>query len=681
MLFAVALIATIGLNVQVESANSQATAERFAKYEYMIPMRDGIKLYTAVYVPKDVSGKHPILMERTPYSAGPYGPARYHVLPLSGEWYDAGYIFAYQDVRGKYMSEGDFVDVRPQLPANHGPKEIDESTDTYDTVEFLIHHVPDSDGHVGLRGISYPGFYAEMGAINNHPALVATSPQAPVGDWFLGDDWHHNGCLFLEDAFNFIGGLGMVRLKPSPELPVLQFERREPESYRFFLNTGAIPSFDQRYFQGKIPFWNEMLGHETYDSFWKARSVPDKLKNIHAAMLFVGGAFDAEDCYGALHAFAAAHKQNAATPIFFCYGPWFHGMWAERGATKFGDYNFGSPTSSWFQDNVEFPFFEKYLRMQDDVKMSALATVFETGTNKWRSFPAWPPTDAQKTEVYLDEAKRLTFEGPGRDGGDSYMDDPAEPTPYTELLTLQNRLLTYPVADQRFASKRKDVLTYTSAPLERDMTWGGPIDVDIWIKTTGTDCDLVAKVIDVFPDDSTETSRVPTPHSLAGEALLVRGDIMRAKFRNSWSNPTALTPDKPAEVKFTMDDVLHTFKKGHRLMIQIQSNWFPLVNRNPNVFTDINTAPESTYTKATITILHGSQYPSGVRFGKMASGERLNQFIHDALIIHHKVNIMRSHALSSLGSHCGRRTDTCPPRSPLRTADCPKSARLRSGHG
>jgi hypothetical protein len=619
MLFAAALIATVDLNSLAQRRNSQATADHYTKYEYMIPMRDGVQLYTAVYVPKDVHGKHPILMERTPYSAGPYGAELYRGEPVTGQWHDAGYIFAYQDVRGKYMSEGTFVDVRPQLPANHGPKEIDESTDTYDTVEFLIHHVPDSDGHVGLRGISYPGFYAEIGAVNNHPALVATSPQAPVSEWFLGDDWHHNGCLFMQDAFDFMAGFGMDRPTPTPRQPRLPIERSEPEAYNFFLHTGAMPNFDKLYYHGKIPFWNEVLAHETYDSFWKARSVPDKLKNIHTAMLFVGGTFDAEDCYGALHSFAAAHKQNSKTPIFICYGPWFHGMWAGRGGQSLGDYDFGMPTSTWFQDNVEFPFFEKYLRMQNQVKMPQLATVFETGTNKWRTFANWPPRDAKGSEIYLNEAHDLSFEGPGLDGDDSYVNDPAAPTPYTELLTLGRRPLTYPVADQKFASKRDDVLTFTSEPLAQDMTWGGPINVDLWIKSTGTDCDLVAKVIDVYPDDSTEMSPTRPPHALAGEDLLVRGDIMRAKFRNSWSNPTALTPGKPTEVKFTMDDVLHTFKKGHRLMIQIQSDWFPLVDRNPNVFTDINTAPDSAYQKATITVLHGKKYPSGIRFGKMGS--------------------------------------------------------------
>ena len=589
-----------------------ATAQHYTKYEYMIPMRDGRSLYTSVYVPKDVPGKHPILMERTPYSAGPYGAAVYRGLPAQGHWHDAGYIMAYQDVRGKYMSEGDFVDIRPQLPDKHGPKNTDESTDTWDTVDYLVKHVPDNDGHVGLHGISYPGFYAEIGTVHNHPALVAASPQAPVSEWFMGDDWHHNGCMFMQDAFDFMSFFGPVRPKPMPRPPGIQVVKSAASAYDFFLQTGAMPNFDKLYYKGRIPFWNEVLDHETYDAWWKARSVPGKLRDIHCALLFVGGFFDAEDCYGALNSFAASKQQNPHIPDFICMGPWFHGMWAGGAGQSLGDLDYGTPTSTWFRDNVEFPFFEKYLRMQKNLPDPALATVFETGTNSWRTFQAWPPKEAVKSAVYLGENKMVTAT-PGQDGEDSYENDPSHPTPYTENLGLTRRPLTYPVADQRFAEKRPDVLTYVSEPLGSSTTWAGPINVDLWIKTTGTDCDLVAKVIDVYPADAPEKN--PTGATLAGEEILVRGDIMRAKFRDSWTNPSAIKPGNPTRVRFKMDDVMHTFKKGHRLMIQIQSNWFPLVQRNPNVFTDINTAPDSAYQKATISILHGKRYPSAIWYG------------------------------------------------------------------
>ncbi|MHB8635379.1 MAG: CocE/NonD family hydrolase [Fimbriimonadaceae bacterium] len=588
-------------------------AKHYTKYEYMIPMRDGVRLYASVYVPKDVPGKHPILMERTPYGAGPYGPNLYSDnVPAQGKWHDAGYIFAFEDVRGKYMSEGKFEDIRPQLPEKHGPKDIDESTDTWDTVDFLVKHVPDNDGHVGLRGISYPGFYAEIGTVHTHPALVAASPQAPVSEWFMGDDWHHNGCLFVQDAFDFMTFFGPVRPKPTPRPAGIHTGRPPGPAYDFYLKTGAMPNFDKLYYRGRIPFWNEVLSHETYDAWWKARSVPTKLRDIHCALLFVGGFFDAEDCYGALNSFAASKRQNPNIPDFLCMGPWYHGMWADGNGTWFGDLDFGMPTSAWFQDNIEFPFFERYLRMQKSVPAPALATVFETGTNSWRTFAEWPPKQATKAAVYLGGDKTL-LSSPGAGGGDAYVNDPSHPTPYTENLELEGRPLTYPIEDQRFAEKRPDVLTYESAPLNSDATWAGPVNVDLWIKTTGTDCDLVAKVIDVYPADTAQKKL--DGDSMAGDELLVRGDIMRAKFRDSWSHPSPIKPGAPTRVRFKMDDVMHTFKKGHRLMIQIQSDWFPLVQRNPNVFTDINTAPDSAYRKATITVLHGRNYPSAVWYG------------------------------------------------------------------
>lgn len=616
MTFSALAIASLAITSgNIGQRPTSAAADHYTKYEYMIPMRDGVSLYTAVYVPKDIKGKHPILMERTPYSAGPYGAEIYRPEPISGPWHDAGYIFAYQDVRGKYMSEGDFVDIRPQLPDRHGPKEIDESTDTWDTVDYLIKHVPDSDGHVGLRGISYPGFYAEIGAVHNHPSLVAASPQAPVSEWFMGDDWHHNGCLFMQDAFDFMSFFGPVRPKPTAQPAGVSTGRPSGPAYDFYLQTGAMPNFDKLYYRGRIPFWNEVLDHETYDAWWKARSVPTKLKDIHCALLFVGGFFDAEDCYGALNSFAASKAQNPNTPDFLVMGPWFHGMWARSGGQFFGDYDFGMPTSTWFQNNVEFPFFEKYLRMQPDVPAPALATVFETGSNTWQKFAEWPPKDARPAAVFLGDNHQVVAE-PGADGKDTYVNDPAHPTPYTENLSISRRPLTYPVMDQAFAEKRDDVLTYTSAPLTENETWAGPVNVDLWVQSTGTDCDLVAKVIDVYPADAPEKAQ--SGASMGGKEILVRGDIMRAKFRNSFSKPEPLVPGTPARVRFKMDDIIHTFKKGHRVMIQIQSDWFPLVQRNPNVFTDINKAPDSAYQTASITVLHGKKYPSAISCGRLS---------------------------------------------------------------
>jgi putative CocE/NonD family hydrolase len=594
---------------QTADIKSYPPQSGYTKYEYRIPMRDGTKLFTVVYVPTDNSEKHPILMQRTPYSSGPYGPS-YTRFQAQSPYTKAHYIIANQDVRGKFMSEGDFVDIRPELPANHGPKQFDESTDTYDTVDFLVKNVPNNNGAVGLRGISYPGFYAEIGTVHTHPNLKAASPQAPVSEWFLGDDWHHNGVLFQQDAFDFMSFFGPVRKGPSAMPDVINIDRGGLDAYHFYLQTGAMPNFDAKYYKGRIPFWNEVLGHESYDEWWKARSVPNELKDVHCALLFVGGWFDAEDCYGALHSFAASKKQNKV-PDFLVMGPWYHGGWASGNASTFGDLSFGMNTSEWYRDNVEFPFFEKYLRSQS-VAEPYYATVFETGSNQWMKFPTWPPIQAKPKTLYLDQGKTLSFSPATETGSDSYVNDPANPTPYLEDLSSTRRPREYVIADQRFAEKRDDVLTYTSGPLSEDMTVAGPIQVDLTAATTGTDADFVVKLIDVYPSDSTEVS--PSGASMAGYELLVRGDIMRGKFRKSWSKPIPFTPGVPTKVPFEMNDILHTFKKGHKLMVQIQSNWFPLANRNPNVFTNILTAPDDVYQKATISIFHGSGTSSALHF-------------------------------------------------------------------
>jgi putative CocE/NonD family hydrolase len=580
----------------------------YTKYEYMIPMRDGVRLYVNAYVP-DQPGKHPILMQRTPYGSGPYG-APYRNFSPNSPYTKAGYIIANADVRGKFMSEGDFVDIRPQLTANHGATEIDESTDTYDTVDFLVKNVPYNNGAVGLRGISYPGFYAEIGTVHTHPALKAASPQAPVSEWFLGDDWHHNGVLFQQDGFDFMTFFGPVRNGPYTQPPSIQVDRPAMSAYDFFLSTGAMPNFDAKYYKGRIPYWNEVLSHETYDSWWQARSVPGKLRDIHCALLFVGGWFDAEDCYGALHSFQASRKANKI-PDFLVMGPWFHGMWSRPNGKSFGLLDYGQDTTGWYQQNVEFPFFEKYLRGQS-VPDPSLATVFETGDNQWRKFETWPPAEAKAKTLYLTGNKGLSFSRDAQQGTDSYENDPAHPTPYTEDLSLTRRPSEYMIADQRFAEKRADVLTYTGPVLDEDVTVAGPVDVDLLASTTGTDADFVVKLIDVYPSDTTD--KAPDGSTMAGSEIMIRGDVMRGKFRESFSNPTPFLPGKLAKVHFEMNDILHKFRKGHRLMVQIQSNWFPLTNRNPNVFTNINTATDSAYQKATISIAHGGANGSAIHF-------------------------------------------------------------------
>lgn len=577
----------------------------------MIPMRDGVKLYTAVYVPKDGSADHPILMERTPYSAGPYGPNAMHAPRGSVKLQQAEYIFAYQDVRGKYMSEGDFVNVRPELAP--GQKGIDESTDTYDTVDYLVRHVPHNNHHVGLWGISYPGFYAGVGGINGHPALTAISPQAPVSNWFIGDDFHHNGAFFLQDAFSFLDFFGARRPTPGPNNPAgPRFDRGSSGAYDFYLKAGALPNFDANYYKGAIPFWNDLMDHGTYDQWWKDRSLPDHMKNVHAAVLTVGGWFDAEDMWGAQNLFKQTKAKNPNTPVFLALGPWFHGMWAGPRGKTFGDLDFGGNTSAYFQDQVEFPFFEKYLRGQN-VPAPAGMTLFNTGANIWRKFDVWPPADLALHKEYLGADGALTETAPTQDAKDNYVNDPAMPTPYLADLATGGRTREYMIDDQRWADSRPDVLTYRGTTLNHDMTVAGPIDVDFFVSTTGTDADFVVKVIDIWPANATEKDR--KGNSMAGYEQELRADIFRGKFRNSYSNPKPFVPGKPTKLHFKLNDVLHTFLPGHRIEVQVQSDWFPLVDRNPNQFEDIYKAKDSDFQKATITLYRSKKMPSHISFG------------------------------------------------------------------
>jgi len=599
-------IATIAIASAQPTGRQNNIQETYTKIEYMIPMRDGIKLYTQVYVPKNKPGKHPILMERTCYNAGPFGPDQYRRgFGGSPKMVEAGYIFAYQDVRGKYHSEGDYVNVRPELKP--GEKGIDESTDTYDTVDYLVKNVPDNNGAVGLRGISYPGFYAGVGGINTHPALKAISPQAPVSDWFTGDDVHHNGAFFVQDTYNFSLGFDTPRGQEGPKV-----DRQGQAEYDFFLGLGALSNYEPKTLKGKLPYWNELMDHGTYDSYWKDRALPPHMKNVKCAVLFVGGLFDAEDMWGALNNYQFTEKQNPGTPNFIVMGPWYHGMWAGGPGQVFGDIDFGTPTSQYYRDNIEFPFFDKYLRGQN-VPAPAEATIFDTGSFDWHTFDVWPPKNLHPFNLYFDNGKAMSPAKPKEAGSESYDYDPAQPTPYlADYKNSKRRTREYMIDDQRFAAARPDVITYQTPPLDADRQVIGPVMADLWVKTTGTDADFVVKIIDVWPDDT----KVMTPKgdSMAGYEELIRGDIFRGKFRKSYEKPIPFKPGEATEVKFKLNEMLHTFKKGHRIMIQVQSAWFPLVDRNPNQFLDIYKAKDSDFVKATITLLHDPKHASAIEF-------------------------------------------------------------------
>jgi hypothetical protein len=528
------------------------------------------------------------------------------------------YIMVVQDVRGKFMSEGDYVDVRPYNPNKSGIQ-IDEASDTYDAVDWLLKNVPYNNGRVGAFGISYPGFYATMTALSAHPAVKAVSPQAPVTDWFMGDDFHHNGAFMIMDAFAFYSGFGKPRPYPtvqgSPGYPI-----PGADNYDFYLKTGALKNF-AKLMGDSIPFWKDLYAHQTLDDWWKARNTRNFVQNIPPTTntLVVGGLFDAEDCFGAWNLYKAI-EQKAKNNNKIVMGPWFHGQWGGRGDGGYlGNIGFGSKTSEWYQNNIEVPFFNYYLKGKGDVNALAEATVFFTGENNWHQFAQWPPANSSSRNLYLKANGTLSWDKPNEGNSfTQYTSDPNKPVPYAEDVHL-NRTREYMTDDQRFASRRPDVLVFQTEVLTNDVTVAGPLNADLYAAISTTDADFVVKLIDVFPNDFKYPENVVTSHGSAngpypmqGYQMLVRGEIMRGKFRKSFEKPVPFTPNQVEEVKFYLPDVAHTFKKGHRIMVQIQSSWFPLTDRNPQKFVNIYEAGDNDFQKADIKIYHNAQYPSNI---------------------------------------------------------------------
>ena len=586
----------------------------YTKYEYRIPMRDGKSLFTAVYEPKDQSKKYPILLTRTPYSLKPYGVDQYREnLGPSTLFGKAGYIFVYQDVRGRWMSEGDFVDMRPHLAVKNDPREIDESTDTWDSIDWLVKHLANHNGKVGMAGISYPGFYTSAGMIDAHPALVACSPQAPIVDWFIGDDWHHNGALQLPHVFNFMARHGHHRPEPSKKIDH-KFDHETPDGYEFFLRMGPLPNADSRYYKGDVPFWNEVMKHGTYDEFWKSRNLRPHLKNIRPAVMTVGGWFDAENLFGALETYKQIESSSPGTTNLLVMGPWVHGGWSGSDGDSLGHVSFNAKTSLFYRETIELPFFEFHLKGEGKLAHPE-AWVFETGTNVWRQYTSWPPKEFRPQAFYLRSEGRLLSEAPKNEDGvgfDEYPSDPARPVPFLDKVAI-GMSPEYMTADQRHASRRPDVLVYETAILESDLRVGGPIEVELSVSTTGTDADWVVKLIDVYPHDFPDPKENPTGVRMGGYQQLVRGDVMRGKFRNSFEKPEPFVPNRIEKVKFTIPDVSHVFRPGHRMMIQIQSSWFPLIDRNPQTFVDIYTAKPDDFQKAMQRVYRTPESPSQIK--------------------------------------------------------------------
>lgn len=615
------LLALFSVHVTAQQQAASAASEVRASYEkseYQIPMRDGVKLFTVVYSPRDKSKKYPILLNRTPYGVGPYGPDAYKTsLGPSPLFMKEGYIFVYQDVRGRYMSEGEFVNMRPHKEQKSGPTDTDESTDTYDTIDWLIKNVPNNNGRVGMWGISYPGFYVAVGMIDAHPALKAASPQAPIADWFIGDDFHHNGAFFLPHAFNFLATFGRPRPRPTTETPP-RFQHGTPDGYKFFLELGPLQNADRKYFKGDVAFWNEMMEHPNYDDFWKARNTLPHLKNIRPAVMTVGGWFDAEDLYGALNTYKATEKQSPDAYNILVMGPWYHGGWARSDGDSLGAIQFGSKTAEFYRNEIELPFFNCFLKDKCDRKLPE-AYVFETGSNRWRTYTEWPPRAAQPRAIYLREDGKLSFDPPAneRDAFDEYVSDPNKPVPYINGIAI-GMTREYMVEDQRFAARRPDVLVYQTEPLAQDLTAAGPVRVTLYVSSTGTDADYVVKLIDVFPDDAPDPEPNPTGVRMGGYQMLVRGEPFRARFRNSFERPEPLRPGEVTKIEFVMPDINHAFLKGHRIMVQVQSTWFPLVDRNPQKFVpNIYKASEADFEKAVQRVHRSRAHASQITLNVM----------------------------------------------------------------
>ncbi|MGZ3460461.1 MAG: CocE/NonD family hydrolase, partial [Archangium sp.] len=587
----------------------------YTKFEYRIPMRDGAKLFTAVYVPNDARpGKtYPILLTRTPYTVAPYGPDRYaRKLGPTAQYEKEGFLFAFQDVRGQHMSEGEFLDMRPQLDKKRGPRDTDESTDTYDTIEWLVKHVPDNNGRVGLWGISYPGFYASAGAIDSHPALKAVSPQAPIADWFW-DDMHRHGAFNLSMAFNFFSFFGLPRPQPTDNEGWKSLELGTPDAYQFFLDMGPLGNADTRYLKGSVAFWKDIAAHPNYDAFWQSRNLQPHLKNIKAAVMVVGGWFDTEDLYGPLHTYAAIEKQNPGISNTLVMGPWPHGGWQRTDGSSLGDAEFGFQTSSTYQE-LEFAFFKHHLKGGEQPDLPE-ALVFETGANRWRSFDSWPPKQVRETRLYFQPKGGLSPEAPkaSEESFDEYVSDPNKPVPYTKELTAMWSK-NYMTEDQRFAATRPDVLVYQTAPLEKDLTLAGPMEAELWVSTTGTDADWVVKLIDVNPGRMPGGSRDEARPDRGGQQTLVRGEPFRGRFRDSYSEPKPFKPGEATKVHFVINDVFHTFERGHRVMIQVQSSWFPFIDRNPQTFVpNIFEAKEEDFVRAFHRVYRSAAHPSALK--------------------------------------------------------------------
>ncbi len=595
MVLGTAAVAVAAWLVYVRNDGAHRTKTSYTKCEYRIPMRDGVTLFTQVYLPKDTTKVYPILVQRTPFGVSPYGPDHYRSqLGPSPEFDRSGYIYVFQDVRGRFQSGGSFVDMRPHLD-HPAPGQTDESTDMDDTVEWLLKHVPANNGRVGIWGMSYPGFYTSASLIDSHPAIKAASVQAPMTNLFLGDDAYHNGVFQLAEQIsvyaNFFRPRGSEPEFPSPNLAHF-FDYGTSDGYAFFLKHG--PGLQGIAALAQNPLLDENIQHETFDDYWKARDISQHLHAVMCPVLHVGGWFDAEDLAGTFRTYHAMTEANPGSNNLLVMGPWGHGDWLRSPGGKLGPLNFGSDTGTYFRTSILFPFFEHYLKDAPAPDLPG-ALAFETGTNQWQRYPRWPPPAAQPRELYLHAGGKLSFDPPSAQerSYDEYVSDPANPVPYLEHAPT-DLAEQYMYGDQRFATGRTDVLTFRTEPLDHNLTVVGPLAAHLQVSSSGTDSDFIVKLI----DEDASASDFP------GYQQLVRGEPMRARFRNSFSHPEPLQPDAVTAIHYTMPDINHTFLRGHRLVVQVQSSWFPLAALNPQTFAQTRDAAPPSFRKATQRVFH-----------------------------------------------------------------------------
>jgi hypothetical protein len=601
---------------------------RYTKYEYRIPMRDGTRLFTVVYVPKDSSKPYPFLINRTPYSVGVHADGELHYgedwfpqqIGPSKEFEDAGYIFVKQDVRGRYMSEGKWVEMTPHINPKRAAGEGQESQDMYDTMEWLLKHVPNNNGKAGIYGISYPGFYTSASIIDSHPAIKAASPQAPVTDLYMGDDSYHGGAFMLAGNFGFYASFTEQK-NPTP-LPKTwsHFDYGEADAYDFFVKKLTMQNILATLTPEQRAYIAPTIDHDTYDEFWKIRAIAPHLKGVKAAVLSVGGWFDAEDPQGPFTTYESIKQYNKGIFNGLVIGPWVHGGWARYDGRRLGNVSFDSATGEYFRSHIQFPFFEEHLKGVKPAAPQAEVTVFETGSNVWRRYDAWPPVQAKPRTLYFGPHGTLSWQQPAAGGAyDEYVADPHKPVPYVGYPSTDVPQ-EYMVSDQRFAATRPDVLVYQSEVLQDDVTIAGPVTPKLFVSTSGTDADWVVKLIDVYPQEYPEQDKPgrgkdvgPPQASMAGYEMLVRGNPLRGKFRHGFEHPEPFVPGKVEAISYYLGQVDHTFRRGHRIMVQVQSSWFPLVDLNPQTFTHIPTAKPEDFKAATQRVYHAPDTPSGLQ--------------------------------------------------------------------